>query len=204
MRLTDDELRDVLARAEEIQSESRRGPEMKAELEAVIGAAEEIGLPRTAVERALRERLDLPAPPPAVGALTFAKSAGGKFYVAEVLSISADSARVRFLRGTEHDVTLDELRPFSFIPGERVTCNWPWWGPWTCTVVSYHAASQYVELSDGWGSTEAFPIAEVWLTPPQKADVARRARRRVSITLIGAGAGLGALLGSIVTALLMR
>lgn len=39
MRLTDDELRDVLARAEEIQRASRHGEEMNAELEAVIGAA---------------------------------------------------------------------------------------------------------------------------------------------------------------------
>ena len=39
MRLTDDELRDVLARAEEIQRASRHGEEMSAELEAVIGAA---------------------------------------------------------------------------------------------------------------------------------------------------------------------
>jgi hypothetical protein len=44
MRLTDDELRDVLARAEEIQRSSRRGDLMQAELQAVIGAAEEVGL----------------------------------------------------------------------------------------------------------------------------------------------------------------
>lgn len=204
MRLTDDELRDVLARAEEIQRATRRSDEMDAELEAVIEAAEEIGLARPAVERALRERLDLSATPPAVGTLAFAKSADGKFYVAEVLSISTDDVRVRFLRGGEHLVSPDELRPCSFIPGERVTCDWPWWGPWTCTVVAYDAATQYVDLSDGWGSTETFPVAEVWVTPPQKADIAKGARRRVYMTLIGAGAGLGALLGSFVTALLMR
>jgi hypothetical protein len=204
MRLTDDELRDVLARAEEIQRASRYGVEMNAELEAVIGAAEEIGLARPAVERALRERLDLSVTPPAVGTLAFAKSADDKFYVAEVLSISTDGVRVRFLRGGEHLVSPDQLRPCSFIPGERITCNWPWWGPWTCTVVAYDAATNYVELSDGWGSTETFPIAEVWIAPTDKADVARGARRRVYMTLIGAGAGMGALLGSIVTALLMR
>lgn len=203
MRLTDDEFRDVLTRAEEIQRASRHVDETNAEMEAVIGAAEEVGLARPAVERALRERLALSAPP-AVGTLTFARSADGKFYVAEVLAISTEGVRVRFLRGSEHLVLPDELRPCSFIPGERVTCNWPWWGPWTCTVVAYHAASQYVELSDGWGSTETFPVADVWLTPPQKTDVARGARRRVYLKLIGAGAGLGALVGSIITALLMR
>ena len=136
MRLTDDELRDVLQRAEEIQHASRSEDEMHAELEAVIGAAEEVGLARSAVERALRERLNL-VRTPNVGALVFAKSADGKFYVAEVLSISPDGVRVRFLRGSEHVVAHDELRPASFIPGERVVCDWPWWGAWNCTVVAF-------------------------------------------------------------------
>src|SRR5687768_5183766 len=107
MRLTDDELRDVLARAEEIQSASRRKDEMNTELEAVIGAAEEMGLARPAIELALRERLAFSVTPPTVGSLVFARSADGKFYVANVLSISADAIRVRFLQGSEHFVTLD-------------------------------------------------------------------------------------------------
>src|SRR5688572_7899988 len=101
MRLSDDDLRAVLARAEEIQRGSGRR-EMDAELEAVIGAAEEVGLTRSAMERALREQLHLPGAPPAVGSLVFAESADGNFYVAELLSISGDDARVQFLRGSEH------------------------------------------------------------------------------------------------------
>lgn len=46
MGLTHDELRDVLARAEAIQSASRSGEEMSVELEAVIAAAEEVGIAR--------------------------------------------------------------------------------------------------------------------------------------------------------------
>lgn len=64
MRLTDEELRDVLARAEEIERAARRGDAWNAELAAVIGAAEEVGLSRHAVERALAGRLNLPATPP--------------------------------------------------------------------------------------------------------------------------------------------
>jgi hypothetical protein len=203
MRLTDDELRDVLARAEEIQRTLRHGDEVRAEFEAVIAAAAEIGIARPAVERALRERLDLPATVPAPGTLAFATAADGKAYVAEVLSVSVDSARVRFLRGSEHLVTLDQLRPCSLIPGERVVCDWPWWGPWTCTVVRFDAVSQQVELSDGWGSTHACSLAEVWLAAPRDVGGARAARRR-GLWLLGAGVGLGALVASIVTALLMR
>jgi ABC-type lipoprotein release transport system permease subunit len=62
MGLTPEELRDVLARAEEIQSSSRHGREMSVELESVT-------------------------------------------------SVTPEEARVRFLRGSEHVVALDQLRP---------------------------------------------------------------------------------------------
>ena len=152
MRLTDDELRDVLARAEEIQRSSRRGD--------------------------------------------------GKLYVAEVVSVSDAGVRVRFLRGSEHTVMHDEIRPFALIPGERVVCEWPWWGAWTSTVVTYDAARQRVKLSDGWGTTKTFPLAEVWLAPPRKFDVSR-SRARLYATLLGAGATVGAIIGSIITALVV-
>lgn len=199
MRLTDEELRDVLARAEEL--DTSRHHNVRAELEAVIGAAEEVGLSRSSVERALRERLDLPLAPPEAGSLAFAKSVDGQFYVAEVLWESPDGIRVRFLKGSEHVVALDDLRPCSFIPGEKVVCNWPWWGPWNCTVVSYDAAKQRIKVNDGWGYTRTFPIAEVWQAP--RKAVAGDAKLRV-YALFGAGIGFGAFVASIVTALLMR
>lgn len=200
MRLTDQELRDVLTRAEEIERAARRGDAWNTELAAVIGAAEEVGLSRQAVERALAERLDLPTTPPVAGSLTWARSADGRFYAAEVLSVTEDGARARFLRGSEHHLTFDELRPCAFMPGQRVACHWPMWGPWTCTVVAYDAAKQRVKLSDGWGYTKTFPVSEVWLAPAQ-SDL--RTRWRVPAMLLGLGAAAGALLGSIITALLV-
>ena len=152
MQLSDDELRDVLARAEQIQRTSRTAGTMHAEIEAVIGAGEAVGLPRTALERALRERFELAASPPAPGWRAFAQSADGKYYVAEVVSVADDAVRVRYLRGSEHTVTPEQLRPAAFLPGERMVCNWPWWGPWTCTVISYDAAKQKVKVTDGWGT----------------------------------------------------
>jgi hypothetical protein len=188
MRLTDDELRDVLARAEEIQRASLRGDELNAELEAVVGAAGEVGIARHAVERALRERVDIFATPPAVGTQVFAKSADGKFYVADVLSVADEGIGVRFLRGSEHLVAHDQVKPCVFIPGERVMCNWPWWGPWTCTVVAYDAAKQRLRLDDRSGTTKTFPVSEVWLPPARKADGG--ARTRVYVTLLAAGAAV--------------
>lgn len=201
IRLTDAELRDVLARAEEIERTSRHGEAWNAELEAVIGAAQEVGLSRHAVERALVERLNLPIAAPGAGALTWARSADGKFYVARVQAASDAGVRVKFLSGGEQSLTLDALRPCAFVPGERVDCNWPMWGTWTGTVVTYDAEKERVRLSDGWGSTRTFPISEVWL-PAAKADF-RRGRQRVVAILLGVGAAVGALIGAIVTALIL-
>jgi hypothetical protein len=159
-------------------------------------------LSRTAVVRALRERLNLAAAPPAAGDLVWARSVDEKFYPAEVVAVREDGVRVRYLRGSEHEVSPDQLRPCAFIPGERVVVHWPWWGPWTCTVLAYDAARQRVKLTDGWGDTKSFPVSEVWLAPARADPVS--ARRKVYAKLIGAGAGVGAILGSIMTALLLR
>jgi len=203
LRLNDDELHDVLARAEEIQRSALTGPDARAELEVVIQAAEEVGIPRAAVERALRERFNLPAQPPKPGELFFARSADGRFYVAEVLAATTDDVRIRFLNGSEHSVAPTELRPAGFLPGAKVTVNWPWWGAWTCTVVSYDAAKGRIKVNDGWGETKHFPIGEVWLNAP-RAPAAGSSRTRIYATLLGAGAGVGAIVGAIITALLLR
>jgi hypothetical protein len=196
--LSDDELHDVLARAEEIERANRRGAAWNAELQAVIGAGEAVGLSRPAIERALAERFPLAGSPPTAGSLVWARSADGKFYVAEVTTIAEHSAAVRFLNGSEVELGLDALRPCAFVPGERVACNWPMWGPWTCTVVSYDATKRRVKLSDGWGSTRQFPIGDVWLAPPANPKVAR-----ARVKWLAAGATIGAVVGSILTALLL-
>ena len=195
MRLSDDELRDVLSRAEEIQRGSRSIDTIQAEMEVVIGAGEAIGLTRPALERALRERFAVASSP---GSLVFAQSADGKYYVAEVVSVGTDSIRVRFLRGSEHTVTPDQVRPCAFLPGEKVVANWPWWGPWTCTVISYDAAKQKVKVSDGWGDTKNFNIAEVW----QSGRKPWGGRFRIAATWLSVGVGLGTILGAALTRLL--
>ena len=202
MRFTDKELRELLARAAEIESTSRSGKEWNAEVATVLGAAEEAGLSRSAVERALQERPDLlPLAPPVPGSLAWVQSADGKSHVAEVLEASDDGALVRFLRGSEHQVGLDQVRPCLLIPGERVVCDWPWWGPWTCTIISYDQAQQLVKVNDGSGYTKTFPIAEIWQAP--RKTPASRARARVYAKLVGAGVAAGALIGSVVTAFVL-
>jgi hypothetical protein len=202
MGLNDRELREVLARAEEIQGNLRSGPEFTAEVEALISAAAEVGISRDAMQRALRERLEFPLVPPTAGTLVFALSANGRHYPAEVVAVDQEAVRVRFLRGTEHSVAPDEIRTASLIPGEKVICDWPWWGPWNCTIISYDANRQRVKVSDGWGDTRTFPLSDVWLPPRRTELEARRDRRRVYARLLGAGAAIGAVAGSLLTLLL--
>ena len=204
MGLTADELNDVLVRAEEIQRASLGALERDADVRAVIEAGEEVGIERAAIERAIRERLDVPLESPRVGDLVFAKSADDKYYVAEVLSSTAADVGVRYLSGSEATVAADQVRPCRFRPGERVTVNWPWWGPYPCNVVSYDARQKRVKLSDGWGSTKTFDVAQVWQERPKKPGPSPRNRARIYITLIGAGSGIGALIGSALTWLLLR
>jgi hypothetical protein len=134
-----------------------------------------------------------------VGDRAFVKSTDGKLYVADVLSAEGDALRVEFLRGGEQVVKASEVRPCSFLPGDRVTVDWPMWGTYTCTVVSYDEHYESVTLSDGW-SEEVFEIDKVWLEPPKSRDAMRLARLR-NVVLIFLG---GAAIGSIVTFFLTR
>jgi hypothetical protein len=202
MSLSNDEVRDVLARAQEIQGSLRYGPGFTSEIESVVAAAEEVGISREAVERALRERLDLPLTPPEPGSLVFAHSTNGRYYAAEVLGVEEGAIQVRFLRGSQHRIAMDEFRPASLVPGAKVVCDWPWWGAWTCSIISFDSARQRVKVSDGWGYTRSFPLAEVWLPPRRAEQDALEARKRVYAKLLGVGAALGAVFGSLLTLLL--
>jgi hypothetical protein len=68
--------------------------------------------------------------------------------------------------------------------------------------MSYDSARQVVKVNDGSGYTKTFPIAEIWQAP--RKTPASRARAKVYATLIGAGVAAGAIIGSVVTALVKR
>jgi hypothetical protein len=89
MRLTDEELRDVLARAEEIERGDRTGAAVDAEFSAVVEAGVAVGLAKSAMELALRERGVVPMTPPTPGDMSFALGADGNYYAAKVLSVDA-------------------------------------------------------------------------------------------------------------------
>jgi hypothetical protein len=201
MSLNDEQLRAVLARAEEIHNTPLPTAAWNADIQTVLDAAEDLGLSRTAIERALAERRDLFPEPPRVGQLTWARSTDDKYYVAEVLDVSRKGAHVRFLRGGEISVGADGLRPCGFLPGERVECDWPWWGQWTATVIGYDAVRRTVRVTDGWGMNETFDIADVWIAP-KKTEPAGRTRFIWKVAAIGAA--VGAVVGAVATLVILR
>ncbi len=200
-QLSEIEIREVLARAEEIHARGG-GSASSMDSEAVLRAAEEAGLPREAVEQALRERLDLLEAPPNSGDLVFAKSSDGRYYVAEVVDSTERSIRVRFLKGGEHARAGSDLRPCRFLPGGRITVPWPGWGWWGCTIVSYDATKRKVKVYDGWSAEKTFPISEVRLDPSRRRGAMSRAK--AYLWLAGVSLLAGGALGGLATWLLMR
>lgn len=193
--LSEDELRDVLRRAHEIESAHHEGHE------AVIRAAEESGLSRDAVGQAIQERLGLLGSPPSVGEFVFARSEGDKYHPAEILASGSDF-NIRFLNGKERRVPFESLRPLNLLPGEKVVCPWPNWGPWNCTVISYNPQKRTVKVTDNWGSEKKFDLSEVYRNAVEKPQ--RSSSGSMSARWLGLTAFAGGVVGSVITWLLMR
>jgi hypothetical protein len=199
MRLTDDDLREVLKRAEEIERTGEPAEVADTDVQAIISAATEAGYGRAAVERAISERFDLVTP--VVGARVFAK-ANERYYVADIVSVDAGGVRVKFVKGGEHVVATSDIRRCALVPGAEVSCDWPWWGPWRCSLVTYDERSGYLKLSDRWGSTTICHLGDIWIEPEKKLAKRQMGKGRV-VALLSAGAGIGALIGSVITALVL-
>ena len=193
--LSEEDIKCVLSRAEEIHLEGLG----TSNRDDVIVAAEEAGLPRSAVERALREKLDHFVDPPEIGELVYARSSDDHLYVARVLEVSEDQAKVQFLKGGERKSPIGDLRPCSFFPGEKTSVHWPVWGWWDVTVLNYDADEKKVRVDDGWGTEEWFPLSEFRL------ETSKPKRKRVTaflyhLAMIAGSASAGAL----ITWLVMR
>lgn len=125
MTLTDDDIRAIVARAEALQ---RLGDIPGADAEALIRAGEELGISRSAMQRAVRERLGTRLTP-AAGDLVFARSADDRFYAAEVLSPAEDGYRVRFLSCDPRSRGVRRLTGLRSSPRSRAAV-WPSFRLW--------------------------------------------------------------------------
>lgn len=183
--LTEHEIKEVLSRAQQIHMGS-----LGATHPELLKAAEEAGLPREAVEKALQERLDLLPADPEAGDLVFAKSADGCHYVAEIVETQGEAIRVRFVKGSETVLPRESLKPCSFLPGQELTADWPTWGWWRVKVVAYSEERREVQVTDGWTS-QWFSIGSIRLDPPKSHAALKRAKARLYFFLITFGGIIG-------------
>jgi len=200
-RLSEEQIRQVLSRAEEIHLREAMAECADGEVASILRAAEELGLPREAVRQAVHEQLGIPLVPPKAGEIAYAKSADGHFYVVDVLSCDERTAKVRFIKGGEHTVPITDLRPCSFLPGQKLVAKWPFWGWWPGDVVSYNAGKKRVKVTDGW-TEKTFSLGDIRMQPPKAPRQNVHSRAYWFLFSLGALAGGG--IGTLITWLLMR
>lgn len=192
--LNSQELSDVLQRAQQLEARQVAQAEAGHDLQSFIRAAEEVGIGREAIMQALREKVGHSIENLEVGERVFAKSADGAFYVAVVKEIRGTKVKVNFLHGSDHELPLADLRPFSLLPGQRLEVNWPTWGWWNVELTRYDDTSGKLTASDGLSAKE-FSLTEARL-PAQRTEQQQRVSAllfRVGIAAASAGAVIGAL-----------
>lgn len=191
-QLTEEQVREVLTRAEQIHL----GEDLSAD--SILKAAEESGLPREAIEQALRERFEHLEAPPQVGDIVFARSGDGNYYIAKVQKAEGDRVGVEFLAGGRKELRLEDLIAASFTPGQRFTVDWPGWGWAAGRLLSYNAKSQKVTMQ-GWAEQKTLPLKSIRLD----GNRAGSTRGQAMAIWIG-GMISGGVLGAVLTWLLMR
>lgn len=167
----------------------------------MLSAAAEMGIPRQTMLQALQEKFGKPMETPVVGEMVFAKSADNNFYVAEVADSAEGAVRVKFLSGGEDTLREEHLRPCKFVPGMKVTVQWPIWGWYKSDVLAYDDKKKKLTVSDGW-SEKQFHISEVRLDAEKQKG--SNPRTKLYWTLLTVGIALGGPLGAFITWLVMR
>lgn len=185
---------EVLQRAEEIQRQEQAKIEWTQELQQWVGAAEEAGLSRKALEQALRERTAFTGAEPAAGELVFAKSTDGRFYIAKLIDYSEGGGTVEFINGGRCQLSVRDMRPLNLVPGSKVECDWPNWGWWNCTIVSYNHEMNTIQANDGWGQTRVFPLSEIRIRGEEPKRGHFWDRYGVAVGSLITGGGVGALI----------
>lgn len=187
-QLSQEELTEVLRRAQEIETSSHH---MHGGLEEYVAAAEEAGISREATLMALRERLGVPLSLPCEGEMVFAKSGDSHYYIATVTKVEDRLVHCRFMNGSDSKVALGDLREFNLNPGQKLNyqSSGMWWD---AEIVRYNSEARSVTLNM-WGSEETVPLERVRIRQPSNIELGKSAGiwlSRAAIFLAGSGAGI--------------
>lgn len=169
VRLSDEELADVVRRAHEIQSLQGRLDGTRGSIEEYVRAAEETGVPREAMLQALNERFAFLTREIENGQLVFAKSGDGRQYPAKVIAVTGDAVSVRFLNGGEGIVGRHELADANFAPGTDYEYLSPSYMVHMKAPVARYDRDAMTVTFNNWGTEETVPLAKVRTLRPKKA-----------------------------------
>ena len=188
------EIRQLLTRAQEIQTQQLTGQEAETEVDMIVSAAQETGLSREAVMQALRERTNLSDRPVEAESLVFALGGGKHYHAAKVRRVEDGLVTVKFLSGAEVSLPRIQIKPFNMIPGQKVSCPWPDWGWWNSTVLSYDDENQMVYVTDGWGDNQTFHLSDIRIGPDNPPRTGKTTLWLAFTALALTSGGIGALL----------
>lgn len=201
--MDDRTVRDLIRRAQEIESQGLQLREQNEEAELFVRAAEEAGVPRDAAVQALRERLAI-LDSFEVGSKVFARSADGFAYIATVMGSESGRIRVRFLTGTEVRVPPEDIEEINLSPGSKLGyfTNSMWW---TGKVMRANLEGGSITLEQ-WGQEETVPLEKVRL-PRRSRATGEPFDLKSNATLVAmAAVGLlsGGVVGALITWIIMR
>jgi hypothetical protein len=192
LQFSEEEQRATLRRAQEIAETRVEDPVSGDHLQAYLNAAEEAGIPRTAVLAALQERFIVSADSLKEGDMAFAPSADGACYPARIDRINSNDATVTFVNGGEHSVALSSLRPLGLVPGRELQYKEKDWGWVNAKVLAFDSDQQrvkvYAFLEEKWAPIKHLRIG------PVKEKKARRLSSVLAWTAVMSGS-IGTVLG---------
>jgi len=200
--LSEEELRAVTRRAEEIAAASASAGSLEASYDSCLRAMVEMGVPQEAALQALREHLNLHAADVEPGQRVFAPAADGFLYPATVESVQGGTAQVRFAAGGHAECQARDLHPFSLTPGTIVSACWKGDDSWyAARVRTWDAEKERVKVVYRLdGAVETVPLTRLRLAPPERTKRAHALQWASSPGLdlllkLTAGGVLGFLLG---------
>ncbi|MBI1756624.1 MAG: hypothetical protein HYR64_05905 [Fimbriimonas ginsengisoli] len=165
------EIHQVLDRAQQIESQQGLSLEGNPEVDALIQAGDEVGIKRESVLQALRERISVVDEPLKLKDIAFARLLDGIYHLGTVTGLEGDVVEVKFKNSAAASVQASAIRRFRGLPNEQVYCEWPYRGWTQCGIERYDPKDKMVDLSGPGGKTKWFALDELRLydQPPVHA-----------------------------------
>jgi hypothetical protein len=190
-----DELHEVLTRAQEIDAGKGQTIEGNPEYDGLMQAAEEVGINRDSVLQALRERIGVKQEPFEPGEVVFARVPDGSYYPGTVIEEKDGMVNVDFLSGSKGEVPVTAVKKFQALPTQPIECQWKFLGWRPSIILKYDPKDQMAKVAGPMGRTQWCVLHELRMAAD--ADSAEQASPKTNWLVLAAIALGSGLLGSL-------